>query len=62
MKLELKFYGYGTTGFEVIQVFVKLKIAAPPSSAAIFRYCQIFCLFSHSVTSPMLEGNLVHVA
>ena len=31
VKLELKFYGNRRTGFEVIQVFVNLKIAASPS-------------------------------
>jgi len=60
MKLQLKFYGNRTTGFEVIQVFVNLNIAAPPSWIPLFS--NFWPIFSFNVISSMLERNLVHVA
>ena len=60
MKLQLKFHGNRTIGFEVIQVFVNLQIAAPPSWIPLFS--NVWPIFSFSITSSTLERNLVCVA
>ena len=59
MKLQLKLYENRTTGLEVIQVFVNLKIAPPPSWIPLFS--NFWPLVSFSVTSSMLERNLMHL-